>query len=74
MFAVERVSQYTNSRSVSTQLSNQLASEQKCARVCLEAIFSSIRYLARQGLALRGHESNEGNFKQLLSLRALDVP
>lgn len=73
LFAVERVSQHTKSSSVSTQLSTQLASELQCARVCLEVIFSSTRYLARHGLALRGYDSSECNSKQLLKLRASNV-
>lgn len=36
-------------------------------------IFSSIRYLAVQGIALRGHTDDNSNFKQLLSLRSKDV-
>lgn len=32
-----------------------------------------IRYLLRQGLALRGHTEDEGNLIQLLKLRAADV-
>lgn len=33
---------------------------------------SSLRYLLRQGLALRGHDENEGNLVQLLLLRTED--
>lgn len=33
---------------------------------------SSLRYLLRQGLALRGHEDNEGNLMRLLMLRSED--
>ena len=35
---------------------------------------TSIQYLARQGLALRGHDSAEGNLQQLLLLRCKDRP
>ena len=34
---------------------------------------SSIRFLARQGLAFRGHTDEEGNFMQLLKCRAGDI-
>jgi len=37
-------------------------------------IFTTLRYLGRQGLALRGHEDSESNFKQLLLLRSDDSP
>ena len=35
---------------------------------------SSLRYLARQGLALRGHDNDEGNFKQHLEEKAESDP
>ena len=35
-------------------------------------IISRIRYLARQGIALRGHNEENSNFIQLLSLRTED--
>lgn len=33
---------------------------------------SSLRYLLRQGLAIRGHEEEEGNLSQLMKVRAED--
>lgn len=39
---------------------------------CLLKIISTPRYLARQGLAVRGHIENYGNFLQLLQLRSED--
>nr|CAD7461292.1 unnamed protein product [Timema tahoe] len=42
--------------------------------MCLEKIMTTIRCLANQGLALRGHESGSENLFQLLSLRSKDVP
>ena len=36
--------------------------------------FASLRYLVRQGLAIRGHEENEGYLSQLLRLRSADNP
>ena len=41
-------------------------------RKTLIKIMSSIRYLARQGIALRGHNEENPNFIQLLYLRAKD--
>jgi hypothetical protein len=35
---------------------------------------SSLKYLLRQGLAIRGHTENEGNIMQLLMLRCEDIP
>ena len=37
-------------------------------------LLTSLRYLARQGIAIRGHIEEEGNLLQLLSCRAEDVP
>lgn len=58
---------------VNAQISAQKASEQATARVALHALFSSIRFLARQGIALRGHTEFSGNYWQLLTLRSQDV-
>ena len=53
---------------VVAQLSAQFLKEQEKARNCLSVFFKCIHYLARQGLALRGHDSDEGNLKQLLTI------
>ncbi len=50
------------------QISTQHARDQETARSCLMLILSGMRYLARQGLAFRGHTEDEGNFVQLLKL------
>ena len=57
---------------IQAQLDKQAGVEQKNNLHCLEIIFSSIEYLARQGLPLRGHDEHEGNFFQLIKLRAND--
>lgn len=59
-------------RSVETQLSTAKDQQQREGRSCLVKIVKSLCFLARQGLALRGHSDDEGNFKQLLQLRADD--
>ena len=48
--------------SIQVQLNKQVGLEQKKNLHCLEIIFSSIEYLARQGLLLRGHEAQRGIF------------
>ena len=48
--------------------------EKENSRRMLDIIFSSVRYLARQGLALRGDTSDESNLIQLLRVRAEDNP
>ncbi|XP_049267486.1 uncharacterized protein LOC125756631, partial [Rhipicephalus sanguineus] len=59
---------------VASALSESKQSQMKESRKALMAILSSIRFLAFQGLALRGHDDDEGNLKQLLLLREADVP
>ena len=67
------LSQHTHlHRSIETQLSLVKMQQQREARSCLLKISQSVRFLALQGLALRGHESDGGNFVQLLKLRAED--
>ena len=50
-------------------------SEKALNRSMFKRILQSLCYLARQGLALRGHGSGDNsNFTQLLQLRAPDCP
>jgi len=42
----------------------------KVRRDNLLILFSSLKYLLRQGLAIRGHEEMNGNLMQLLLLQA----
>jgi hypothetical protein len=57
---------------IDARLSEQRLNEQAQARLMLDKQFTSVRYLTMQGLALRGHESDNGNFVKLLRLRAAD--
>ena len=43
-------------------------------RVALVMILQTVVFLARQCLAFRGHDEEEGNFRQLLQLRSGDSP
>jgi hypothetical protein len=63
---------YTAGQSVAVQLNTQLRRNQEFARHCLLKEFTSLRYLLRQGLAVRGHANDSGNYFQLLQLRAQD--
>ena len=49
-----------------------MQSDQVVAQKCLLKLISSLRFLARQGLAIRGHDEAQGNFLQLLQLRSED--
>lgn len=56
---------------VSEMLSNNLIETQRKNRESLMHIISCLRYLARQGLPLRGHgDDKDSNFTQLLKFRA----
>ena len=54
---------------VSSQLDKQIGTDQANNRHCLEILFTSIEYLARQALSFRGHIEERGNFYQLVALR-----
>lgn len=73
MHAVSQLQQM-KAMPVDAQISVQKATEQAKSRVALTALFSTIKFLARQGIALRGHESIEGNYMQLLLLRSNEIP
>ena len=60
--------------SVSSLLNKQAMAEQEQHRVQLLKQLSSLKFLLRQGLAVRGHEDMEGNLLQLLKLRNDDCP
>ena len=62
------------SHGIGTQLDQQMKKNQQLHRSMLLKQLSSLRYLARQGLAVRGHEQIEGNLIQLLLLRREDYP
>ena len=54
-------------------LANQF--QQKKARSCLKNIVTTLKFLARQGLSIRGSDSDENsNFQQALKMRSKDVP
>lgn len=62
-------------KDVGEQLSQQHCQEKATNRKMFLNILSSIRYLARQGLALRGDgDEQDGNFLQLLQHKGEDDP
>jgi len=64
----------TQSRTIMTQLDTHQAQQQRTTAKCLKVVISSVQYLAREGIALRGHENEGGHLNMLLQLRANDVP
>jgi hypothetical protein len=66
--------QHVNGISIDVQLISKKQKQQSVNRTALEKIITTLHYLARQGQSFRGHEDNEGNFKQLLRLGSSDSP
>ena len=60
----------SSSTQIATRLNNECAELQKFRRIMLMKVLSCIRYLARQGLPLRGH--NDIEVHQLPLLQAED--
>ena len=55
--------------------SHQLEKDRSESRKCFVRILSNVRFLSRQGLALRGEgDESDSNFRQLLALRSEDFP
>jgi hypothetical protein len=70
------VNRVNNQKSVAEKLSSSYSNEVKLNRKKLTTIINAIYFLAKQGLALRGHDEtdktkNNGNFLELLNLVAL---
>ncbi len=59
-------------RPVTTQLSSAVSTQQADNRASLFKIIGGEMFLARQGLAFRGHEHHQGNLDQLLKYKAED--
>ena len=64
----------TTENPVTVQLNEHLKRDQEVARKALHVAVTSLMFLARQGLAIRGHCHHGGNFYQLMRLRSADVP
>ena len=60
--------------SIHALLSKQAMNDQKLHREMLIKQLSSLRYLLRQGVPIRGHDEMDGNLMQLLQLRSNDCP
>jgi hypothetical protein len=55
---------------VNVQLNTQKLKEQQQNQNALRVMMQAVRYLAQQGLSMRGHVDDNGNFIQLLQLLA----
>ena len=70
--SVYKIHQMKISAGIGAQLDQQMKENQQLHHRILLKQLSSLRFLARQGLAVRGHEQIEGNLIQLLLLRSED--
>ena len=61
-------------KSIIAHVNEQASKVQQDSQVALRKMLSSMRFLAQQGLAIRGHDSDDGNYIGLLKLRCEDVP
>ncbi|KAI6650074.1 Zinc finger MYM-type protein 1-like [Oopsacas minuta] len=59
---------------VNVQMNTQKLKEQEISRNSPLKLFTSIRYLLKQGSAIRDHDETSGNYFQLLKLRLEDDP
>ena len=55
---------------IDAQINAKLRIDQENHREMLLVVIESLKYLLRQGLAIRGHEEIEGNLMQLLLLQS----
>jgi hypothetical protein len=60
IFCMHQLAQITSASPVDHLIIKQTAEKQLEARNCLLLIFTTVKYLARQGIAFRGHDDNEG--------------
>jgi len=72
--AVRNLATVRDVPSVDTALNSQKVGAQKMAREALNAIFTSLRFLATQNIAVQGPTHHSGNFLELLKLRCDDRP
>ncbi|XP_069482144.1 zinc finger MYM-type protein 1-like [Ambystoma mexicanum] len=72
-YSVKQLAHHKASKPIDSQLWQQVKKQQD-SWFCLNKIIHTIALLAKQGLALRGHDDKDGNFRQVLEARADDVP
>ena len=64
--------QLTKQKSVDAVMNSQVVVNQRIHRQMLIKQLSSLKFLLKQGLAVRGHEEREENLLQLMKLRSID--
>jgi hypothetical protein len=68
------VIQQQSKPSVITRIDIVARQQQEQRRRLLMVEVSSLQYLLRQGIAIRGHNEEDGNLFQLMRLRSIDIP
>ena len=71
--AIYKWSQIVSNTTVFDQVNSEKASDHQLATKCLVEIFTTIQFLALQGIALRGHEELQSNFNLLLLLSLIHI-
>eukprot|EP00733_Pompholyxophrys_punicea_P001813 Pompholyxophrys_punicea_v1_NODE_1058_length_1003_cov_4.238397.p1 type:complete len:133 gc:universal NODE_1058_length_1003_cov_4.238397:262-660(+) len=74
MVMVMVMGHHARQKSIISQMQTKKNQKEADARECLLRIVSSLLFLAKQGLAVRGHFEGLGNFDQLLLRRSHDFP
>ena len=74
ILSVDKLKQKTLQQPVNCLMSKKADVDRVVAKKWLKILFTTIQYLARQGLALRGHNSDEGNLQQMMLTRCRDDP
>jgi len=69
-----KYSYYCQNENIQARIHEQYRVENEEAAVAVRKIIESVQFLARQGLAIQGLESDSGNLMELLRLRSEDVP
>ena len=72
--AVMKYKSFIHNENVAARLQQEHAANQERSHQALLKIAQSIKFLARQGLALLGHDTSSGNLHELLHLRSQDIP
>ena len=67
-----KLAHFRKGTDVAGELSVAHEKERMTAKSAMLKIITSLKYLARQNIAIRGHFDNDSDFQQLLHLRAID--
>ena len=72
--AIFKNSMFTGKPIIAGLFSEAIMKQQHSARIALKAMFTTLQYLAKQGISIRGHDHGSGNYMELLAVRSHDIP